>query len=99
MNTPDLPTYDTYDPSTPPNIDPEWIEPSDGRAPVQQTHTWQEVADDFADRMKMTPSSLYGEIVNLLGRYQDGGGPHLDTDPDEEEACWTIHQIWLKRNN
>lgn len=99
MTTLDLPTYYTYDPSMPPNIDPEWIEPADGRAPVQQTHTWQEVADDFAQRMNMTPSGIYGEIVTLLDCYTDGGDPHLDTDPDEEEACWTIHQIWLKRNS
>lgn len=98
MPTRNRPSYEDYDPSNFPDITPDWYEPAEDRSWVQPTRSWLEVAEDFAPKLDMTQAELLCVLEHTLEPYRDGGGPSFHTNPDEEEACWAVHQVWLARN-
>ena len=93
LNEPDgFPDYENYHPQDPPDISPQYDELGEDRVSVERTHTWREVAEDFAPYFDLQPAKLLKHIHTNRHEYD------LPEDyPTDSDACFLMHQLWKNR--
>lgn len=89
--------YEDYDPSFPPKIAPEWEPLGEDRSGVERTHSWDEVADDFAAFFDISKSELLGLIQDELDEVGAANVATVEDMPTDTEACEFIHHLWTTR--
>lgn len=91
--------YYDYDPSQPPDIEPNWDLDFHGedRVAEEEFHTWDEVAADFAERFGIPEEYLRALIQVEIDDHRHTDEPLAEL-PTDTQACEAIHEIWKKLN-
>lgn len=89
--------YYNYDPSQPPDIEANWDHDFHGedRSGEAEFHSWDEVAEDFAERFDM-PAEYLRAIIQVEIDDRSYTADPLPELPTDSQACDTMHQIRKK---
>lgn len=89
-------SYEDYDPSSPPIIEPVREELGEDRSSVERTHSWDEVASDFAQYFGVDARTLLRRIQNELEMVGEENVVTVIGEPTDTEACEFMHRLFNK---
>lgn len=89
-------SYEDYDPAFPPRIDPVWEELGEDRSSVERTHSWDEVANDFAQYFEVDASALLRRIQEELETVGEENVVTVEGEPTDTEACEFMHRLFTE---